>query len=93
MPFYKWAGRRAEELPVLGAQTAQALRALAASPLRGPEDLPVCAVVESLCAAVAQHLRASGLSAEPGDWLWAHGPEIMRHVQNADLRRMDLLRG
>lgn len=93
MPFYKWAGRRAAELPVLGAETARVLRALAANPLRGPEDMPVCGLVESLCAAVAAHLRASGLSAEPGDWLWAHGPEIMRHVENADLRRMDLLRG
>lgn len=92
-PFYKWAGKFVATLPVLGADAARALTALAVNPLRGPEDMPVCDVVEALCASVAAHLRACGLSAEQGNWLWAHGPEIVHHVRDAELRRMDLLQG
>lgn len=105
MPFYKWAGKQAAALPVLGAEATRLLAALAATPLGGglashapqtsphPQAMPVASMVEELCAAVAAHLRATGLSSEPGDWLWAHGPQILRHVQDAALRRMDMLQG
>ncbi|MDY0258936.1 MAG: DUF4037 domain-containing protein [Desulfovibrio sp.] len=93
MPFYKWAGRLAASLPVLGAETARVLTALAAQPLRGSENMEAARLVESLCAQVASHLRSEGLSQDPGDWLWAHGPQLMRHVQEPELRRMDMLQG
>ena len=43
--------------------------------------------------AVAAHLRAVGLSTEEDSWLWAHGPHILRQVENEELRRMDMLQG
>lgn len=129
-PFYKWAGRQAAGLPVLGAEVTRLLTVLAApfsggsaplagsaaaplagpfaSPLAGPLAAPFSAgplvgtamqaqgvtiVIEELCAAVAAHLRASGLSNATGDWLWAHGPQILRLVQNDALRSMDMLQG
>ena len=91
MPFYKWAPRLGRQLPLLGAPLGRLLDRLAAHPLRGPEDLDVAGPVEDFCAAVAAHLRATGLSDEPDAWLWAHGPRIMAHVENDELRRRNLL--
>ena len=93
MPFYKWAGRLVASLPVLGAETARALSALAGQPLRGVEDMEAAHMVEFLCAQVAQHLRSEGLSDDPGDWLWAHGPQLIRRVEEPQLRQMDMLQG
>ncbi|CAK7058483.1 MAG: hypothetical protein DESF_02500 [Desulfovibrio sp.] len=93
MPFYKWATRLAASLPVLGSEVTQTMNRLAATPLRGAEDMEAARVVEDFCAAVARHLRHVGLSEETGDWLWAHGPHIMRHVREPGLLRMDMLQG
>lgn len=93
MPFYKWAGKLASSLPTLGAELSQTLGELAAHPLRGPQDMDAAQTVENFCAATAAHLRATGLSTEPDSWLWAHGPQILRHVQNEELRHMDMLQG
>ncbi|MBB5144223.1 DUF4037 domain-containing protein [Desulfovibrio intestinalis] len=93
MPFYKWAGRLVASLPVLGAETARTLSALAGQPLRGAEDMEAARMVESLCAQVAQHLRSEGLSDDAGDWLWAHGPQLIRRVEESQLRQMDMLQG
>lgn len=92
MPFYKWAVRLAAELPVLGAEVAALLAALAAHPLRGPEDADIAEPVEAFCAQVAAVLRQRGLSPLDDAWLWAHGPHVLRHVQDAELRRRDLLK-
>ena len=93
MPFYKWAVRLAADLPVLGAEVAALLTALAAHPLRGPEDADVAEPVEAFCAQVARILQQRGYSPLDEPWLWAHGPHILRHVQNEELRRRDLLKG
>ena len=93
MPFYKWAGRLVASLPVLGAETARTLSALAGQPLRGAEDMEAAHMAESLCAQVAQHLRSEGLSDDTGDWLWAHGPQLIRRVEEPQLRQMDMLQG
>lgn len=93
MPFYKWAGKLVRSLPILGAELGQTLDGLAARPLRGPQDLDAARTIETFCAATAAHLRATGLSTEPDSWLWAHGPQILRHVENEELRHMDMLQG
>lgn len=93
MPFYKWAARLASSLPILGAEVTQTVNRLAAMPLRGAEDMEATRVAEDFCAAVARHLRHMGLSQDTGNWLWAHGPQIMRHVREPQLRHMDMLQG
>ncbi|WP_288956717.1 DUF4037 domain-containing protein [uncultured Desulfovibrio sp.] len=93
MPFYKWAGRLGRRLPILGEELGRTLDILAAHPLRGPQDMDAVRTVEDFCAAVAAHLRAVGLSTEEDSWLWAHGPHILRQVENEELRRMDMLQG
>jgi hypothetical protein len=93
MPFYKWAGKLAGELPVLGAQVSQVLHALALAPMQAEQGSQIVAAVEDFCTHAANHLRAVGLSTAPGNWLWEHGPQIMRHVEEPALLRMDMLQG
>ena len=93
MPFYKWATKLAGELPVLGPQAVQALRVLALTSMQGEQASEAVAAVEDFCTHAAHHLRAVGLSSAPGNWLWEHGPQIMRHVEEPALLRMDMLQG
>lgn len=93
MPFYKWAGKLAGELPVLGTQVAQTLNVLALAPMQGDQASEAVAAVEDFCTHAANHLRAVGLSSAPGNWLWEQGPQIMRHVKEPALLRMDMLQG
>lgn len=93
MPFYKWAVRLVADLPVLGAEAAALMSALAAHPLRGPEDAGVAECVEAFCASVARTLRQRGISPLDDPWLWAHGPHVLSHVRDEELRRRDLLKG
>lgn len=93
MPFYKWAAKLAGDLPVLGPQAVQALRVLALTPMQGDQACEAVAAVEDFCTHAANHLRAVGLSTAPGNWLWEHGPQIMRHVEEPALLRMDMLQG
>uniref|UniRef100_UPI0023BB899D DUF4037 domain-containing protein n=1 Tax=Desulfovibrio sp. TaxID=885 RepID=UPI0023BB899D len=91
MPFYKWAPRMGRQLPVLGVSLGFLLDALAAHPLRGPEDRDVVEPVEAFCAEAAEQLRFTGLSDAPDSWLWSHGPRIMARVKDAQIRRLNLL--
>lgn len=93
MPFYKWAAKLAGGLPVLGPQAVQALRVLALTSMQGDQASEAVAAVEDFCTHAANHLRAVGLSTAPGNWLWEHGPQIMRHVEEPALLRMDMLQG
>ena len=93
MPFYKWAAKLAGGLPVLGPQAVQALRVLALTSMQGDQASEAVAAVEDFCTYAANHLRAVGLSTAPGNWLWEHGPQIMRHVEEPTLLRMDMLQG
>ena len=92
-PFYKWAGKLAAALPVLGSRLAPTLRTLAETPLNPAHAAGINTAVEEFCGAVAAHLRAVGLSCAPGNWLWEHGPQIMSHVEEPELLHMDMLQG
>ena len=93
MPFYKWAAKLAGDLPVLGPQAVQALHVLALAPMQGKHGSEAVSAVEDFCTHAAEHLRTVGLSTAPGNWLWEHGPQIMRHVEEPALLRMDMLQG
>ena len=93
MPFYKWAGKIAGTLPFLGGNLREALDALAAHPLRGAEDLEVCEIVETFCEAAATHLRAEWGTAQPDNWLWEHGRQLLTQVENEELRALNALEG
>ena len=93
MPFYKWAFRAVRDLPLLGALTSTQLQALAAVDWRqgAAAAAEVEATVESLCAAVADTLRAQGLSGAEGDWLLEHGPEVQSRIATPELRQMPVM--
>ncbi len=92
MPFYKWAWALAGRLSVLGPAICEKLHRLVSLPAA-----ECCAAralvptVEEICFLMAAELRRQGLSAVPHDWLWDHGPALMRHVRTPELLRMDLL--
>ena len=93
MPFYKWAGKLAATLPVLGPQLARALSLVAQTPANQEHGAQIVAAVEEFCGMAAAHLRAVDLSRASGNWLWEHGPQILRHVEEPALLHMDMLQG
>ncbi len=93
MPFYKWAGKLARQLPVLGPSITTLLDLLAVTPLDTTHGELAVDSIESFCASVASHLRAIGLSDVYDTWLWAHGPSIMTQVRDPEVRKLDLLQG
>ena len=92
MPFYKWAPRLAQELPILGTATANILKKLAQTSWDDPDRaVPAVNAIESLCSAVAEELRRQGLASEPGSWLWTLGPSVQRGVKDPDIRRLNVM--
>lgn len=90
MPFYKWAPRLARELPILAKELERLLNAVTASSVRDYEK--IIEAVEDFCSACADWLIASDLSDMRDNWLWVHGPQIMRRVQNPEIRSLNLLK-
>ena len=93
MPFYMWAGKLAATLTVLGPQLARALSIVAQTPAYQEHGAQIVAAVEEFCGMAAAHLRAVDLSRASGNWLWEHGPQILRHVEEPALLHMDMLQG
>lgn len=93
MPFYKWAHRGVEQLPILGRETAGCVTALAGLDWRlGPRVEAVAGdIVESLCRDVAGRLRSDGLSDADGDWLVDHGPSVQARIETPELQRMSVM--
>ena len=92
MPFYKWAPRLAQSLPILGTATANILKKLAQTSWLDPaQGMPAIDAIESLCAAAVEELRRQGLTSEPGSWLWPLGPSVQRGVQDPELRRLNVM--
>ena len=92
MPFYKWAGRLAETLPVLGQQTASTVKILARTYTYiyclGAE---ASEAVEKLCDLVAAELRRQALCDIQGNWLWQAGPLVQRGVKDPELRARNVM--
>lgn len=93
MPFYKWAHRLADELPLLGASTQRRLTELAALEWSRGKALEETAAetVEMLCAEVAAALRDNGLSDAPGNWLLDHGPSVQERIVAPELRSLPVM--
>ena len=92
MPFYKWAPRLAQNLPILGTAAANILKKLAQTSWDAPSSaMPAIEAIESLCSAVAEELRRQELTAEQGSWLWPLGPSVQRGVNDPELRRLNVM--
>lgn len=92
MPFYKWAPRLAQTLPILGTAAANILKKLAQTSWDAPSlAMPAIEAIESLCSAVAEELRRQELTSEQGSWLWPLGPSVQRGVKDPELRRLNVM--
>ena len=92
MPFYKWAGRMAETLPVLGQQTAATVNILACTPWDSPEQgSRAVQAIENLCAEAAAELNRQELCSIQGNWLWEAGPLVQREVKDPELRARNVM--
>ena len=83
-PYYKWTQRALRDLPVLGAETAALLDAVASGGNHTDE-------VERVSALLIGELRRQGLSDENGDFLLPHAAQILMRVEDDALRRTDML--
>lgn len=92
MPFYKWACRAAEDLPVLGKNVVETLRVLSRTvwqdETRGASALEA---IEEFCALTARELETQGLCPNQGNWLWAAGPVVQMGIQEPELRRRNVM--
>ena len=89
LPFYKQAAKFTAKLQFLGEELDELLKHLADNASYNDDEVLV--ELEEFCHNATLFLRTGGLSSEPGNWLWEHGPNIMRQVHDETLRRQDLL--
>lgn len=92
MPFYKWAGRVAQTLPLLGQETVNVLRQLSCTSWGTPDQgMSVLESIELLCSKVADELRRQELTAEHGAWLWPLGPSVQMGIRDPELRSLNVM--
>ncbi len=92
MPFYKWAARGAEQLPVLGQDAVRLARQLASTGWDNAEQAEHASRgIEAFCARTAAELRAQDLAAASGDWLWALGPDVQMRVRDPEILRLNVM--
>lgn len=88
-PFYKWAFRKAKELPKLQHSVALleqlANREVSMNPMKDQE------IIEEICVEVAAELRAQGLSQSMDAFLSPHSAEIMAGIQDPAIRGLHVM--
>lgn len=92
MPFYKWAFRRMEELPLPGALTVR-LKELAAAEIRGGAPDGNVQKIEEICEMFVRELRKLGLSGSTSDFLLEHGTAVAEQIIDPVIRGMSIMEG
>ena len=88
-PYYKWAFRALEGLPVLGEATARLL--LAISETGGFDNESQSArqrLISDLCAIFVRELKAQKLTVSDDWFLATHGEEVQSTIQDNSLRNL-----
>ncbi len=89
-PYYKWSFRALRSLPKL-RELAEPLEYLLGSP-NGPDDAArKKRIIEEISAAVADLLRAEGLSALPAEELEAHAYAVNDRITDGEVRNLHIL--
>ncbi|MDX9785432.1 MAG: DUF4037 domain-containing protein [Desulfobacterales bacterium] len=86
MPFYKWACKAAESLPVLGSYISKAVEDL----VRGDLTRSKGDGIETICSRLIETLKAQGLSDSRSDFLLDHGPRVHALIEDEAVKRLDL---
>lgn len=90
-PFYKWAPRIGKSLPILGTELGIMLEQISSCPINSAEGTSVIESVENFCTLCATWLLDNDLSDVRDNWLWAHGPEIIKRINNPKIQNLNLL--
>lgn len=85
-PFYKWLLKAGRALPKLGEDIKKIERALS-----DPPGKETAAVIETAAAHMIAELQAQGLSDHPSDFLEPHAYEIMKRIEDPELRNMHVM--
>ena len=88
-PYYKWAWRALYGLPVMGAETAQALREIAVSPVLSASELELQSErIEAVCAKLLEALRrCEGVNTKQ-DFLIDAGEQLQASIHDELLRSL-----
>ena len=88
-PYYKWTWRALRELPILGAETADALLEIAVSPDFSPQELQRQSDrIETLCSRLLTVLQLYEGVATRQDFFTAAGEEIQASIRDELLRSL-----
>ena len=92
-PFPKWMHRAMQSLPILGKALYDLLLELVTTNegttgQTGYEEKG--RLMEEMCQLVIKELRQEGLSDSPSDFLLDHGPVVQRHIQDPQIRAIDV---
>ena len=89
MPFYKWAFRGAQELPLLQNSVQRLCRLADLEQTVSPQEAQN--IIEEICGEVAEELRRQGFSSSRDSFLAPHSSEIMAGIQDPDIRRLHVM--
>ncbi|MEA4853327.1 MAG: DUF4037 domain-containing protein [Christensenella sp.] len=90
-PFYKWAHRGIADLAKL-SETYGSFTELCAEPYAGENPYPHREeLIEEICAAVLEELKAQGLTTGNEDFLHDHCPRIMARIADPEIRKMHVM--
>ena len=92
MPYYKWALRGMERLPLLGEKREAFSFLLTAENDEAGQELKR-GVVEDVCAGVIRVLREQGLSAGAWDYLEPHAFAVQETIGDPALRGLHIMEG
>lgn len=92
MPYYKWALRGLEPLPLLG-EMREPLSFLLTAENDADGQRVKQGVVEDICARVIEELRAQGLSDGGWDFLEPHAFAVQERIGNPEIRALHVMEG
>ncbi len=92
MPYYKWALRGLETLPLLG-EMREPLSFLLTAENDADGQRVKQGVVEDICARVIEELRAQGLSDGGWDFLEPHAFAVRERIGNPEIRALHVMEG
>ena len=92
MPYYKWALRGLETLPLLG-EMREPLSFLLTAENDADGQRVKQGVVEDICARVIEELRAQGLSDGGWDFLEPHAFAVQERAGNPEIRALHVMEG
>lgn len=84
-PYYKWEQEGLKSLPVLGMEAHRLLGQIATLPIK-EQSGQIIFQIETLCQKLIDVLKNRGLTSSSSDFLLDHGPELLQHIEDPQLK-------